>query len=68
MKLEVKFMPKTMIESHIEGCEGRHVQQVIYSTYHTALTQICFGCKRIRTSLKEEDLLADKDVPKETKQ
>jgi len=56
MNLEVEFMPKENVESHIEGCEGKHIQQVIYSTYHKALTQICFGCKKIRTSLTEEDL------------
>ncbi len=57
MKLEVEFLFKGIVESHIEGCEGKHVQQVIYSTYHKALTQICFGCKKIRTSLKEEELV-----------
>ncbi len=56
MKLEVEFMGKGAVEHHIGGCEGQHVQQVIYSTYHKALTQICFGCKKVRTSLSEEDL------------
>ncbi len=44
------------VKRKIKECEGKHVQQVAYSSYHDALTQICFGCKRIRTSLKEEDL------------
>ena len=56
MKLEVEHLHKGVVEICIEGCEGKHIQQVIYSTYHKALTQICFGCKKIRTSLKEEDL------------
>ena len=33
-------------------CEGRHIQQAIYSTFHDALTQICFGCKRVRSNIK----------------
>ncbi len=36
----------------IKECEGKHTQQVCYSTYHDALTQICFGCDKVRTSLK----------------
>lgn len=56
MKFEVEFLSKEMVEEYIAGCEGKHIQQVVYSTYHKALTQICFGCKKIRTSLKQEDL------------
>ena len=44
------------VKNYIKICEGKHVQQVAYSSYHDALTQVCFGCKRIRTSLKKEDL------------
>ena len=56
MKLEVEFVAKHRVEYHIGCCEGKHIQQVIYSTYHKALTQICFGCKKVRTSIKEGDL------------
>ena len=56
LNLKVEFLSKGVVEHHIGGCEGNHVQQVIYSTYHKALTQICFGCKKIRTSLKESEL------------
>lgn len=45
-----------IVKKNIKSCEGKHVQQVAYSSYHDALTQICFGCKSIRTSLKEKDL------------
>ncbi len=55
--LEVEFMDKGSVEHHLSGCEGQHVQQVIYSTYHKALTQICFGCERIRTSMKSSDVV-----------
>ena len=40
------------VRRHIQNCEGRHTQQAIYSTFHDALTQICFGCKKIRTTIK----------------
>ena len=43
------------VRKHIQECEGRHTQQVAYSTFHDALTQICFGCQKIRTSLLKED-------------
>lgn len=55
--LKVKLMDKGQVEHHIECCEGKHTQQVIYSTYHKALTQICFGCGVVRTSLREEELI-----------
>lgn len=40
------------VRKHIQECEARHTQQAIYSTYHDALTQVCFGCLKIRSSLK----------------
>lgn len=40
------------VRRHIQTCEGKHTQQVMYSTYHDALTQICFGCRKVRTTIK----------------
>ena len=40
------------VRKHIQSCEGHHTQQAIYSTFHDALTQVCFGCKRIRSTIK----------------
>jgi len=40
------------VRKHIQECEGTHTQQAIYSTFHDALTQICYGCKKIRTTIK----------------
>jgi len=40
------------IRKHIQSCEGKHTQQAIYSTFHDALTQICFGCYKIRSTIK----------------
>lgn len=39
------------VRKHIQNCEGRHTQQAIYSTFHDALTQVCFGCKKIRSTI-----------------
>ena len=39
----------------IQVCEGSHKQQVAYSSYHNALTQVCFGCNKVRTNLKLEE-------------
>lgn len=39
------------VRKHIQDCEGRHIQQVAYSTFHDGLTQICFGCGKIRSNL-----------------
>lgn len=44
------------VKKHIKACEGKHVQQVAYSSYHDSLTQVCFGCNKVRTSLKREDV------------
>lgn len=40
------------VREQIQKCEGKHTQQAIYSTFHDALTQICFGCKIIRSNIK----------------
>lgn len=41
------------VREQIRKCEGRHSQQVAYSTFHDCLTQICFGCQKIRTNSKD---------------
>lgn len=43
------------VDQHIQDCEGRHTQQVAYSSFHHALTQICFGCKAVRTTIEARD-------------
>jgi len=40
------------VRKHIQACEGHHTQQAIYSTFHDCLTQICYGCQKIRSSIK----------------
>lgn len=40
------------LAQQISECEGNHTQQAVYSTFHGALTQICYGCKKIRSNIK----------------
>jgi hypothetical protein len=42
---------KEELMKQIDECEGRHTQQAIYSTFHRALTQVCFGCQRVRSTI-----------------
>lgn len=42
------------VRRHIQACEGKHTQQAIYSTFHDALTQVCFGCQKIRSTIYRE--------------
>lgn len=55
MKLEFEFVPLVDDLRHqIRQCENaasRHVQQVIYSTYHDGMTQVCFGCMKVRSTI-----------------
>ena len=39
------------VRNQIQECEGKHKQQVSYSTYHDALTQVCFTCRAIKSSM-----------------
>ncbi len=52
MTLTYEYIPKQEdVRKHIQECEGRHTQQAIYSTFHDALTQICFGCRVVRSTI-----------------
>lgn len=52
---EYEYVPKQEeVRLHIQECEGKHTQQAIYSTFHDALTQVCFGCKKIRSTIKRQ--------------
>ena len=40
----------------VQGCQKKkHIQQVAYSTFHNCLTQICFNCEKIVSSIKLEE-------------
>ena len=50
---EYQYIPeKEDLMKIIDSCEGQHTQQAIYSTFHSALTQVCFGCKKVRSTIK----------------
>ena len=52
MEFKYEYVQKQEdVRKHICECEGKHTQQAIYSTFHDALTQVCFGCKRIRSTI-----------------
>ena len=40
------------VKECIKACEGKHIQQIAYSSYHDALTQICFTCNKVVTNIK----------------
>lgn len=53
MNLEYEYVPtQEQVRKHIQDCEGRHTQQAVYSTFHDALTQVCYGCLKVRSNLK----------------
>ena len=54
MEIESNLTMQDMM-AQIKFCEGRHIQQVVFSTYHKSLTQICFGCGKVRTMLDKND-------------
>ena len=55
MEIESGLTMEDMM-AQIKYCEGKHIQQVVFSTYHKALTQICFGCGKVRTMLNLNDV------------
>ena len=54
IKFDYEYVEKMEdVRKHIQECEGKHAQQVAYSTFHDCLTQICFGCLKIRSNKKQ---------------
>mgnify|MGYP000948385895 CR=1 FL=1 len=52
MILEYEYVPEhEQLREQIKSCEGRHTQQAVYSTFHDALTQVCYGCKKVRSTI-----------------
>ncbi len=55
MRFEFEYYEtQEKVREQIQNCEGKHMQQVAYSTFHDALTQICYGCKTIRSNILEQ--------------
>lgn len=59
MKMEKENLETIeMVRRYIQLCQKeKHIQQVAFSTYHHALTQVCFTCDKVRTSINKEDLI-----------
>lgn len=54
-EMKIEYLKEKEIRKQIKKCEGKHIQQVVFSTYHNAFTQICFSCNKVRTSLRKEE-------------
>ena len=53
MKLDLIYEEsQEEVRQCIRECEEKHPQQVAFSTFHDAITQVCYGCKTVRTNLK----------------
>lgn len=39
------------VREQIRRCEGKHVQQVAFSTYMDTLTQVCFTEEKVRSTI-----------------
>ena len=48
---EYELLKDSEIRDHVRNCEGKHVQQVVFSTYMDTITQICFTEKKIRSGI-----------------
>lgn len=67
MKL-IKEQSQDDLEFSIGRCQkDNHTHQVAYSTYHTCLTQVCFTCNEVRTSMSEVDLIKSQSKGKPKK-
>ena len=66
MKFELEtFGTIGQVRHQIQKCEGKHTQQIAYSSYHDSLTQVCFDCKKVRTNVAfiiKGDLKEDTEV------
>ena len=52
MKFDYEYyQTQEEVRKHIRECEGHHSQQVAYSSFHDALTQICYGCLKVRSNI-----------------
>lgn len=51
VEFEFEVLPDLdAVRAQIQECEGRCVQQAFFSTYMDALTQICFTCRKVRST------------------
>lgn len=75
LKLDLYNLADTQeLEKVIAHCEGKHVQQVMYSAYHKGMTRICFGCMQVDTTIDLKNIkqkpptkLVERILAKQTK-
>lgn len=49
--MRVEVLPNIdAVREAVQRCEGNHIQQVAYSSYHDALTQVCWAEGVVRTN------------------
>lgn len=59
--MRVDYETEDYIKGCIQTCQKKgHIQQVAYSTYHNAITQICFTCECVRTSIDHNEIIGSK--------
>lgn len=57
MTFEYELMTSTEeVRQRIRECEGRHVQQAIFSTFMDTLTQVCFTCVTLTWETRPADV------------
>ena len=58
LKFDYEYVDNVLVLiQHIRNCENnskKHKQQVTYSTYHEAMTQVCFTCKKVRSMMNKK--------------
>jgi len=54
LKLDLYSIQPDELDEMVGRCEGKHIQQVVYSTYHKGFTRVCFGCMQVDTTIKLE--------------
>jgi len=62
MEFEYEFISSMKkLREKIQECEGKHKQQIAYSSYHDSLTQVCFDCKKVRSNIRINYFEGEKD-------
>jgi len=62
--MRTDFFKEEDVRECIKRCQERGHIQYAFSTFHNALTQICFTCGNVRTSLNKDEVTRKKDVKK----
>jgi len=57
MRDKIHYKHEINLRNIIKTCnEHHHIQQVAFSVHHNALTQICFTCNAVRTTIPKGDI------------